>query len=83
MYTGSPKNKPRYCSKKCSKEGKIRTVQSRYGVNNVSELQAVKNKISASNSSETVKNKRKETCIAAWGVDNVAQNAEVRKRCQK
>lgn len=34
-----------------------------YGVNNVSELQSVKDKISVANSSATVKAKREMTCM--------------------
>lgn len=79
-YTCSPKEKPTYCSVECRKEGKRRTVQERYGVDNVSELKEVRQKISKANSSEEVTSKRKATCLANWGVDNVSKNAEIRNK---
>ena len=79
-YSCSPKEKPLYCSPECRKEGKRRTVQERYGVNNVSQLQSVKDKISQMNSSNEVDKKRRQTCIRNWGVDNPAKNSNIRKK---
>ena len=79
-YKCSPKEKPHYCSKACITNGRKQTVQAKYGVDNVSELQEIKDKISKANSSEEVTSKRKATCICNWGVDNVAKNIEIRAK---
>lgn len=77
-YTCSPNEKPVYCSTKCRNEGKRRTVKARYGVDNVSELEEVRSKISKANSSEEVAAKRKNTCLLRYGVDNVSKAPEIR-----
>lgn len=77
-YTCSPKEKPTYCSTKCRNEGKRRTVKERYGVDNVSELEEVRSKISKANSSEEVSTKRKNTCLLKYGVDNVSKAPEIK-----
>lgn len=79
-YTCSPKEKPTYCSPECRKEGKRLTVQARYGVDNVSQLLEVQQKISKINSSAEVSSRRKATCIAKYGVDNVSKDLEVKKK---
>ena len=79
-YTCSPKEKPRYCSQSCINEGKKLTVRKRYGVDNVSELHEVREKISKSNSSEEVKQRRRETSLKNWGVDNPAKHEDVRAK---
>ena len=79
-YLCSPREKPTYCSSKCVTLGKQVTVMHRYGVKNVSELQAVKDKISKANSSEEVSARRKEMCLTKYGVDNVSKAPEVRKK---
>lgn len=47
-YTCDPADKPRTCSKECATSLKVQTVESRYGVKNVSELTSVRSKISES-----------------------------------
>lgn len=79
-YTCSPKEKPSYCSQECIDRGRKQTVMKKYGVNNVSELQHVRDKISERNSSEEVKHRRAATCIEKYGVDNVSKADEVRKK---
>lgn len=79
-YSCSPREKPKYCCQKCINDGKKATVREKYGVDNVSELDSVKKKISEANSSPEVAAKRRQTCIENWGVDNVAKNAEIRDR---
>lgn len=79
-FTCLPADKPNTCSKQCANEFKRRTVNAKYGVNNVSELESVRAKISKSNSSEEVKAKRHQTCLERWGVENVSQNAEIRMK---
>lgn len=76
-YTCSPKEKPRYCSQSCINEGKKLTVQTRYGVSNVSELSWVQDKISERNSSEEVAARRRATCMERYGVDNVSKSPRV------
>ena len=80
QYSCSPKEKPRYCSQQCINDGKRRTVQAKYGVENVSQLDTVRKKISDANSSDEVQAKRRQTSLQNWGVDNPAKNAEVRKK---
>lgn len=72
-YTCSPREKPKCCSKECSKEMKRRTVQSRYGVDNVAQAAGMGEKISAANTEE-VKEKRRKTTLEKYGVENVAQS---------
>ena len=79
-YICSPREKPKCCSQSCINERKRRTVFEKYGVDNVNQLQAVKDKISKKNSSEEVKEKRKKTCLERYGVDNVSKSEVVRKK---
>ena len=79
-YECSPKEKPNYCSKECRSKGKQLTVKSRYGVNNVSELPEIRDKISTANKSESVRVKREKTCLQRYGVPNVSQNIDIRNK---
>lgn len=79
-YVCSPREKPNYCSQACVNEGHRRTVQERYGVDNVSELDWVRNKISEVNGSEAVKRKRANTCLNRYGVTNPMYVSEVAKK---
>lgn len=79
-YMCSPKEKPKCCSQSCINELKRRTVFEKYGVDNVNQLQAVKDKISRKNSSEAVKEKRKKTCLERYGVDNVSKSDIVKDK---
>lgn len=47
-YTCAPPDKPKTCSKRCQQILKAHTVESRYGVTNVSQIDSVKQKISDS-----------------------------------
>ena len=80
QYSCSPKEKPRYCSQQCINDGKRRTVQAKYGVENVSQLDTVRKKISDANSSDAVQAKRRQTSLQNWGVDNPAKNEVVKAK---
>ena len=80
QYSCSPKEKPRYCSQPCINDGKRRTVQAKYGVENVSQLDTVRKKISDANSSAEVQAKRRQTSLLNWGVDNPAKNDFVKAK---
>ena len=73
-YTCSPNEKPKYCSQDCINEGKKVTVRAKYGVDNVSEIAEVREKISKANGSEEVVARRRETSLKNWGVDNPAKS---------
>lgn len=79
-YTCSPNEKPKYCSQVCINEGKKQTVRAKYGVDNVSEIAEVREKISKANGSEEVKAKRRETSLKNWGVDNPAKSEKVKAK---
>nr|DAQ11196.1 MAG TPA: endonuclease-like protein [Bacteriophage sp.] len=79
-YTCSPKEKPRYCCKTCRTEGVKKHNIEKYGVENVSQLDSVKHKISEANSSDEVVAKRQATCLSKYGVDNVSKSPEIRKK---
>lgn len=79
-YTCSPKEKPRHCSQECINVAHQCTVMDRYGVDNVSHLDEVRDKISASNSSPESQAKRKATCLSRYGVDNVSKDSDIRAR---
>lgn len=79
-YKCSPREKPKYCSQECINEGKKKTVRAKYGVDNVSELAEVRDRISKANSSEEVKAKRAQTSLKNWGVDNPAKAEGVRAK---
>lgn len=80
QYSCSPKEKPRYCSQQCINDGKRRTVQAKYGVENVSQLDTVRKKISDANSSDEVQAKRRQTSLQNWGVDNPAKSEVVKAK---
>lgn len=79
-YICSPNEKPKTCSIECQGELRKLTVKKKYGVDNVSKLQEVKDKISEVNSSERVRTKREATCMRKYGVYNPAKNSEIRKK---
>ena len=79
-YTCSPNEKPKYCSQDCINEGKKVTVRAKYGVDNVSEIAEVREKISKANGSEEVVARRRETSLKNWGVDNPAKSEEVKAK---
>lgn len=79
-YTCRPTEKPLHCSQKCINDGKKKTVKAKYGVDNVSQTASVRQKISDANSSEEVREKRRQTSLQNWGVDNPAKSTEVRKK---
>lgn len=79
-YSCSPKEKPKYCSKDCRELGRKKSNLSKYGVENVSQLDEVRKKISEANSSEEVRAKRESTCLRRYGTKNVAQNEDVKKK---
>ena len=79
-YKCSPREKPQYCSKTCRELGKKKSNLLKYGVENVSQLAAVKQKISETNSSEKIRAKRESTCLMRYGTTNVAQNEKIRKK---
>ena len=82
-YTCSPNEKPQTCSKKCAEELHHRTVKDTYGVDNVSELDWVRAKISERNSSEEVRTKRENKCMATYKVKNVSQAPEIREKLKQ
>lgn len=59
---------------------RVATLQKKYGVDNVSKLQSVRDKIGVANSSEEVRNKREATCIERYGVSHPLQNEEIKRR---
>lgn len=84
------------CSSKCRKEyrrsheiiqkttnSRIATLRERYGVDNVSSLQSVRDKISKANSSEEVRNRREQTCLEKFGVKHPFQNPDVYNKFQQ
>lgn len=80
QYTCRPSEKPNTCSKNCQEKLRSLTTMKRYGVSNVSELDEVRQKISERNRSEEVKEKRRQTSLKNWGVDNPAKSDEVKQR---
>lgn len=79
-YTCSPKEKPRFCSTQCRELHKKKSNLMKYGVENVSQLDSVKQKISEKNRSQDVRTKREQTCLERWGTKNPAQNEGIRKK---
>lgn len=79
-YTCRPTERPKTCSRSCQEKLRSLTTMKRYGVRNVSELDYIKKKISEKNSSEEVKEKRRQTSLDHWGVDNPAKHPEVSRR---
>lgn len=79
-YTCSPKEKPRFCSAQCRELHKKKSNLMKYGVENVSQLDSVKQKISEKNRSQDVRTKREQTCLERWGTKNPAQNEGIRKK---
>lgn len=79
-YKCSPKEKPNYCSQLCINEGKKQTVRDKYGVDNVSKIAEVRDKISKANSSEEVSERRRNTSMKNWGVDNPAKSEVVKAK---
>lgn len=79
-YTCSPNEKPTYCSRECRTQGKRNTVESRYGVDNVSKIADVRDKISKANSSDDVLEHRRQTCLDKYGVDNVSKSDVVKQK---
>lgn len=77
-YTCSPREKPTCCSQSCVNESHRRTVFNRYGVDNVSQLQSVKDKISQANKSSSVKAKREATCLSRYGVTNPSKSESIK-----
>lgn len=79
-YTCSPREKPRFCSTTCRESYKKKSNLMKYGVENVSQLDSVKRKISEKNRSKDVRDKREKTCLERWGTKNPSQNEEIRKK---
>lgn len=79
-YTCSPKEKPRFCSTQCRELHKKKSNLMKYGVENVSQLDSVKQKISQKNRSQDVRTRREQTCLERWGTKNPAQNEGIRKK---
>lgn len=79
-YTCSPRFKPHTCSRKCQETLRSKTALSRYGVENVSQLDSVKAKISKVKSSEEAKARVVATVQKRYGVDNVSQAPQVRAK---
>lgn len=79
-YTVRPSEKPNTCSIDCQSKLRVQTTQIKYGVDNVSRLDFVKQKISDRNGSEEVKEKRRQTSLRNWGVDNPAKSPEISAR---
>lgn len=80
QYTCSPNVKPNYCSQECINKGHEQTVMKRYGVKNVSELQSVRDKISAKNKSEEVVKKREQTCLERYGATNPSKSDIIKEK---
>lgn len=59
---------------------RIATLQEKYGVDNVSKLQSVRDKIGIANSSAEVRRQREATCIERYGVAHPLQNEEIKHR---
>ena len=79
-YYCSPTDKPHTCSKECKYEYMKQNLQTKYGVNNVSQIPDVIAKKQVSNSSEESLLKRRETCQQRYGVDNVNQLDSVKHK---
>lgn len=80
IYSYSPKDKPKYCSKECRELGKQKKLQIHYGVDNVSRIPEVRRKISKANGSSDVKSKRAATCMEKYGVDNVSKAPQIKEK---
>lgn len=59
---------------------RVATLQKKYGVDNVSKLQSVRDKISVVNSSDEVRSRREATCMKKYGVAHPLQNEEIKRR---
>ena len=79
-FTCSPSERPKYCSKECRELSKKKNLLEKYGVDNVSKLQAVKNKISKANSSEEVRLKREATCLGKYGTTNPSKSDSIKQK---
>ena len=87
-----------YCSYSCidnhRRADRVKeAMQKKYGVDNISQLDAIKEKKRQTSlshygtenvfQSEEVKNRQKHTCIERYGVENVFQNDEVKKKSKE
>lgn len=79
-YSCSPSDKPHTCSKECKYKYMKQNLQSKYGVDNVSQIPDVIAKKHISNSSEESLSKRRETCLQRYGVDNTNQLDSVKRK---
>ena len=59
------------------------SVESKYGVSNVSMLQSVRDKISYSNQSTAVQSRRKDTCLMRYGTAHPMQNTQIKLKAQR
>lgn len=94
LYMKSYKNDGIFCcSKKCSSEKNRRKIYDRYGVNNISMIPVVKDKIRKTNidkygsesyfSSEIGKDNIRNILIDKYGVDNPQKNEDIRSKTKK
>ena len=58
---------------------RVATLQKKYGVDNVSKLQSVRDKISAVNASDEVRSRREATCMKKYGVAHPLQNEDIKR----
>ena len=79
-YSCSPSDKPHTCSKECKYKYMKQNLQSKYGVDNVSQIPDVIAKKHISNSSEESLSKRRETCLQRYGVDNTNRLDSVKRK---
>lgn len=79
-YTCIPTEKPNTCSKECRKLYRVKCLQDKYGIDNVSQIPNVREKKKVSNASDSAQAKMKQTCLERYGVERANQSPEVRKK---
>lgn len=79
-YVCHPREKPKFCSKECRELKKKQNLMKKYGVDNVSKLDSVKEKISEKNKSLEVVAKREQTCIERYGTTNPSKSDAIKEK---
>ena len=79
-YTCIPTEKPNTCSKECRKLYRVKCLQDKYGVRNVSQIPEVREKKKVSNASASSQDKMRKTCLERYGVERANQSPDVRKK---
>lgn len=80
---------PKYCSNDCRNKARIHharnTIKSKYGVDNISQVPEIRNKMSASikAKSESIASSRKRTMLERYGVEHPLQSKGIREKAEQ